>query len=50
MKKYDPPYPLSKLPQDIHECPIHKFRAESGIELIHEEPTFEEFDRICENW
>lgn len=30
--------------------PVHKWRAESGIELIHKEPTKKEFDRIFKNW
>lgn len=35
---------------DLLSCPIHKFRAESGIELIHEEPEYLELDRIYANW
>jgi hypothetical protein len=30
--------------------PVHAWRAETGIELIHEEPTTEEQIRIWENW
>ena len=30
--------------------PVHKWRAETGIELIHKEPTEEELDRIWKNW
>ncbi|MFA6522237.1 MAG: hypothetical protein WCT24_01430 [Patescibacteria group bacterium] len=30
--------------------PVHRWRAETGIELIHEEPTKEEQRRIWENW
>lgn len=30
--------------------PIHLWRAEKGIELIHEEPTAEEQKRIWKNW
>jgi len=29
---------------------MHRWRAEAGIELIHEEPTLEEFQRIRQNW
>jgi len=47
---YDPPYPLSKIPGHLHCDPIHRWRAETGIELIHEEPTYGEFERILKNW
>ena len=47
---YDPPYPLSKIPEYLQSDPIHRWRAETGIELIHEEPTLEEFERILKNW
>lgn len=30
--------------------PIHLWRAETGIELIHKEPTMDEQKRIWENW
>lgn len=30
--------------------PIHLWRAKTGIELIHKEPTSLEQDRIWENW
>lgn len=30
--------------------PCHRWRAETGIELIHKEPTQAEFDRIWKNW
>ena len=30
--------------------PVHLWRAETGIELIHKEPTLEEQTRIWENW
>jgi len=29
---------------------VHKWRAKTGIELIHKEPTEEELDRIWKNW
>lgn len=57
MKKYDPP--LSKeqiknksksLYKKLMNCPIHEFRARTGIELIHKEPTFFEQMRIWDNW
>jgi hypothetical protein len=30
--------------------PVHKWRAENGIELIHKEPSRDEQMRIWENW
>ncbi|KKS35472.1 MAG: hypothetical protein UU98_C0035G0005 [Parcubacteria group bacterium GW2011_GWD2_42_14] len=30
--------------------PVHRWRAQSGIELIHKEPSREEQLRIWENW
>jgi len=30
--------------------PVHRWRAESGIELVHKEPSLEELERIWENW
>ena len=34
----------------LSRCPIHRWRAETGIELIHKEPTEEELERIWKNW
>lgn len=56
--QYDPPYTLAqikaKYPEHIYNMlandPVHKWRAETGIELIHKEPTEEELDRIWKNW
>lgn len=30
--------------------PVHRWRAETGIELLHKEPTLDEFGCICKNW
>ncbi|MFA5188966.1 MAG: hypothetical protein WC460_06415 [Patescibacteria group bacterium] len=30
--------------------PVHLWRAETGIELIHKEPTLDEQERIWRNW
>ncbi len=30
--------------------PVHLWRAETGIELIHKEPTLDEQERIWTNW
>lgn len=56
--QYEPPYTLeqikAKYPEHIYNKlandPVHKWRAETGIELIHKEPTEEELDRIWKNW
>lgn len=57
-KEYEKPYnseeilkiygkdKYNQLMQDL----CHKWRAETGIELIHKEPTEQEFDRIWNNW
>jgi hypothetical protein len=47
---YAPPWGLDKLPKRLHTDPVHSWRAINGIELIHEEPTFNEFQRIWKNW
>lgn len=55
---YDPPMSLEEMrakldPETFNKLsndPVHWWRAESGIELIHKEPSLEEFDRICANW
>lgn len=36
--------------QILQQCPVHGWRAETGIELIHKEPTKEELERIWKNW
>lgn len=47
---YDPPLSFDKLPEHLKNDPIHAWRAQTGIELIHKEPTIEEFNRIWDNW
>lgn len=39
-----------KLAKKLIEDPVHRWRAETGMELIHEEPTKEEVERIWRNW
>ena len=34
----------------MRDDPVHRFRAETGIEVIHKEPTRDEFERIVKNW
>lgn len=48
--EYDPPLEFDKLPDHLKNDPIHAWRAKSGIELIHREPTLEELNRIWANW
>ena len=48
--RYEPPYPLDVIQKvygnDVYnrlkEDPVHRWRAETGIELIHKEPTRDE--------
>ena len=47
---YDPPLSYDKLPEHLKNDPVHSWRAKTGIELIHEEPTLEELNRIWANW
>jgi len=51
--KYDPPLPLTELIEKypkLADDPVHRWRAEQGIELVHEEPTMAEIKRIITNW
>ena len=51
MKKYISPMPKGQFKNPkLMNCPIHMFRARTGIELIHKEPTFSEQMRIWDNW
>lgn len=58
LQTYEPPYNLNQIKQNypknivdkLLKCPIHKWRATTGIELIHKEPTEDELDRIWQNW
>jgi hypothetical protein len=50
MDKYEPPYPLDRLPKHLHNDTVHRWRAETGIELIHAEPDWDEYQRIQRNW
>ncbi|MCF7924308.1 MAG: hypothetical protein K9L64_04275 [Candidatus Izimaplasma sp.] len=36
--------------EHLLDCPIHTFRAKTGIEMIHKEPTLKELNRIYDNW
>jgi len=50
---YFPPHNLLYLQQNyphLLKCPVHFWRAATGIELIHKEPSMQEQLRIWENW
>lgn len=57
-ESYEPPYTLDTIKQKygdevyrkLRDDPVHRFRAETGIEVIHKEPTCDEFERIVNNW
>lgn len=56
--KYDPPYTLQQIRDHYDDAtyqmlasdPVHRWRAETGIELIHKEPTWDELQRVWQNW
>lgn len=56
--KYDPPLNVEQIKRIYRKeiikrlliCPIHKWRAERGIELVHKEPTLAEQKRTWKNW
>lgn len=58
MKKYERPYTYEELVKHygkyvadkLSNDPCHKWRMETGIELIHKEPDLDEQKRIWENW
>lgn len=52
-EKYEPPYDVETLKElypKLLDDPVHKWRAKTGIELIHKEPDFAEQKRIFFNW
>lgn len=49
-RRYSPPMAYNQLPEDLKKDPIHSWRAKTGIELIHREPTLQELMRIWVNW
>ena len=55
--KYEPPWTLDQIRQNLPDKydklskdPVYRWRAETGIELIHNGPSREELDRIWKNW
>lgn len=55
---YEPPYTIEQIRKNYGDAvanrlandPVHKWRAETGVELIHREPDIEELKRIIKNW
>ena len=55
---YDPPYGADEVRarygeevfRRLYGDPCHRWRMETGVELVHREPTEEEFRRIVRNW
>jgi len=55
---YERPYTLEEIREKygeeiyrrLKDDPVHRFRAETGIEVIHREPTKDEFNRIVRNF
>ena len=56
--EFDPPYNAEQIKKEYGEDtynsliddPAHKWRMETGIELVHQEPDVEELRRIWANW
>jgi ADP-ribose pyrophosphatase YjhB (NUDIX family) len=52
-EEYVPPADIESLRENypkLIECPIHIWRANTGIELLHKEPDLKEFMRTLKNW
>ncbi len=54
---YSPPYNIQEIKEfypdkaeGLLRDPVHLWRATTGVELIHQEPTIEEQTRIWNNW
>lgn len=59
LERYDPPYNEEQMREHgyseetierLKNDPVHRWRMETGIELIHREPTRTELKRIWKNW
>lgn len=57
--QYDPPYNEQQMRQNgydqetiqrLKRDPVHAWRMQTGIELIHRQPTKEQLERIWKNW
>lgn len=57
-KQYDIPYNVKQIranyPKQLADKlladPVHRWRAETGIEVIHPEPSLAEQERVYANW
>lgn len=57
-KTYERPWTMAEIEMNLgpvvakrlSQDPVHCWRAKTGIELIHREPSEEELDRIWANW
>ena len=54
---YNRPYTIGEIrknysdqAEELLKDPVHLWRAENGVELIHQEPTLAEQQRIWQNW
>ena len=58
MSKYERPYTYQEIVENygketadrLMKDPAHRWRAQTGIELIHKEPNLKELNRIWKNW
>lgn len=52
--QYNPPMSKQQIvknnKQHLLNDPIHKWRAQTGIQLIHKQPTLKQLNRIMKNW
>lgn len=56
--EYDPPYNAEQIKKNygielynkLKKDEVHRWRMETGIELIHKEPSKKELERIWKNW
>jgi len=55
---YEPPWTIDQIRKNLGDevadrlakDPVHRWRSDTGIELVHREPTKEELKRIVRNW
>ena len=56
--QYEPPWTIDRIRKELGDKvadrlandPVHKWRSDTGIELVHREPTKKELKRIIANW
>ena len=57
-QSYEPPWTIDRIRKEygddvadrLAKDPVHKWRSDTGIELIHKEPNEDELRRIIANW